>query len=251
MNTFKFERKVIVRLDEMISRLNSVLEKRIVEVYTSNGFMSLSNDKIVDYVFSHKDTVDNLAAARRAREFFETGEKLGESSGIDAYLKAAFRLSSVLSELSVTDSHTVQCKVSVSPALKAALNKAENTTLFKREAGKVCDFVYSTPTNGWCWVDMTHNTGTKNFGLVRTEKNFKKLLDSGYEEITSDDLCGIRIAYKYETEINTKSEKEKIINVLSEGLLYSKDNSLIKSVEILYPDHLHHGTYKIFIPDVQ
>lgn len=250
MSTFKFADSSIIRLEETISRLNSILEAKILEVYTSKKFLRLSDEKIVDYVYSNKDVVNNLSKVRNAREYFRQAKKRSEWSSIDAYMNAAHWVYLAISDLTVDDAYKAKCKISVTPALKTALKKAENSPLFTREARKILAFIFTTPTSGWCEADLFHKIGSKKFGLVRSEKKFEAFLESGYEDITSVDLCGIRIAYKYETEFHTKSEKEEVIKLLSEALSYTED-SLLKCVDIMYPDSLYHGTYKIFIPDVQ
>ncbi|MBQ6991639.1 MAG: hypothetical protein IJN50_01795 [Clostridia bacterium] len=253
MSTFKFEEAIIVRLGETISRLNDIVEKRVVEAFTSRELFRSSDAEIVDYVYHHRDTVNNLVEIRNAKVFFEYGKKADEFSGknaeISGFVNAAHCVYDILSELSVEDSHMAQCKVTVSPALNIALRKAMRSPLFKREAKKVYDFINLKPSNGWCYTDAYHNTGSKKFKLVKSEKYFEKLLDSEHLDITFIDLCGIRIAYKFETETHLHEEQENIRSALCEVLSCDK-NSLLKPISILYPDTLHHGEYIIYIPDI-
>jgi len=253
MSTFKFEEAIIVRLGETIARLNDIVEARTVEAFTSRELFRSSDAEVVDYVYRHKYIVNNLSLIRSAEFFFETGRKVDEYSGknaeISEFVRAARCVYDILSELSVDDANMAQCKVTVSPALNTALKKAMSSPLFKREAKKVYDFINFKPANGWCYTDVYHNTGSKKFELVKSEKKFEKILNSGYMDFTTAELGGIRIAYEYNTEIHTEKENEKIINALCEILSCDK-NYLLKPVDILYPGTLIHGEYKIYIPDI-
>lgn len=253
MSTFKFEEAIIVRLGETIARLNNIVEARTVETFTSCELLRSSDAEVVDYVYRHRDIVNNLSLIRSAEFFFEAGRKVDEYSGenaeISEFVRAARCVYDILSELSVEDTHMAQCKVTVSPALNTALRKAMRSPLFKREAKKVYDFINLKPTNGWCYTDGFHNTGSKKFKLVKSEKYFEKLLDSGYMDITTAELGGIRIAYKFKTETHLHEERENIRSALCEVLSCDK-NSLLKPISILYPDTLYHGEYKIYIPDI-
>lgn len=252
MSTFKFEEAIIVRLGETISRLKNIVEKRVVEAFTSRELLRSSDAEVVDYVYRHRDIVNNLSLIRSAEFFFEAGKKVdkysGENAEISDFVNAARCVYDILSKLSADDTHMALCKVTVAPVLITALKDAMRSPLFKREAKEVYDFINFKPANGWCYTDVYHNTGSKKFEL-ESEKNFEKLLDSGYMDITTAELGGIRIAYHYSTEIHLEKDKEIIINALCEILSCDK-NYLLKPVDILYPGTLYHGEYKIYIPDI-
>lgn len=246
MCAIAFEKATISRLEETITRLDDIVSDRIIELYSSEEFLKLKPKKLLKYVYENRSIVNNLARIKTAQDWINHANQSVGWAALNAYVNSAYSISLALSELSTEDEHKAQCKVSVTAPLKAALKKAKKNPIYEYEAEKVYNFVLN-PTLGWCSLDLIHHIGRKSFGLVESENKFNKLLESGYEEITSQDLCGIRIAYKYTTDYYTDEERDCILKTISIGLNV-KDDTLRRAVNFLYPEILYHGMYKIYVP---
>lgn len=250
-----FENAAIDRLDSIIARLNSLLEKKLITAFKSKKIGHIKNDDLIDHLLSVEEVLSQLARARDAENLFYRAHRVATEQrsytiSTDSYLRAATIVYQVLSELSANDTNQALCGVTVSSELLSALKKASKIPALKEHADNLYSFIINdAPAHCWSSVQEDHK-GMKIFELAKTQADFKQILKNGFKDITSGDLGGIRIAYNNEVAcIYTHSQKENI-NAQLQKTIKSQffENLYHPGIDLLYPDSEFRSTYYIYIP---
>lgn len=239
------EKKEIHRLEKIVDRLNSVLEKKLLTEYRAKK-PRMSKDQLLDFLCSLESTVSNFAAARNAKQMLEyANAHYGTIVAQDKYILCAMLVSEVLQSLSLIDTTRVLCGIRIETQLK------ERLKAFGKPATQLLLFMDS-PVGSWSHSDYYNHRGIREFKLVKSRADIRGLLVSGFRDITAYELSGIRIFYKRDAiSVYTHSQQEEIMKQLQTNLSEEVKKEFLCSggLEILYPDSEFHGIYYIYVPE--
>ena len=241
------EKKEIHRLEKIVDRLNSVLEKNLLTEYRSKKD-NMSKRELIEFLCSIEDTLSNFAVARDAKRTMEYAKtKNGTIVAQDKYILCAMLVAEVLQSLSCSDTTRVLCGIKIETQLKERLKAVG------KPATKLLKFIVEdSPVGSWSYGDCIDHRGIKEFKLVKSQADIAGLLSSGFGDITACELSGIKILYKRNAiSVHTHSQQEEIMKNLQTELPEEAKKEFFCSggLEILYPDSEFHGIYYIYVPE--